>query len=104
MLNNMNKLNSSQRRQLKSQAHHYKPIINIGKEGIGKGVIESINIALTSKELIKVKFNDFKEEKILISNKISEVLSCNVIGIIGHTVILFRKNPNIEDTNFLDIV
>ena len=48
MLNNMNKLNSSQRSHLKSQAHHYKPIINIGKEGIGKGVIEAIDKALIS--------------------------------------------------------
>ena len=99
----MKKINSSQRSYLKSLAHHYKPIINIGKVGINEGVLKSIDIVLDSRELIKIKFNDFKQEKNQLTTKISKKLKCHIIGIIGHTVILFRKNPNTTKSKFLEM-
>ena len=49
-------INSKQRSKLRSLAHHLKPIVNIGKLGITEGSISSIDEALDSHELIKVKF------------------------------------------------
>ena len=56
-------INSKQRSKLRSLAHHLKPVINIGKSGIADGVIASIEEALESHELIKVKFIQNKELK-----------------------------------------
>ena len=88
----MKNLNSSQRSYLKSQAHHLEPVIYIGKNGLTDGTIHSINTALSSKELIKIKFREFKDNKQKISKKIvTETLSL-IVGIIGHTLILFKRN------------
>ena len=90
----MNNLSSSQRSHLRSQAHHLEPVVLIGKHGITDGTIESINRVLEARELIKIKFREFKDEKLSLSEKIAELTNSQVVGVIGHTVIIFRQNPD----------
>ena len=90
----MNNLSSSQRSYLRSQAHHPEPVVPIGKHGISDGTIESINRVLEARELIKIKFREFKDEKSSLSEKITELTNSQVVGVIGHTVIIFRQNPD----------
>ena len=90
----MNNLSSSQRSSLRSQAHHLEPVVLIGKHGITDGNIESINRVLEARELIKIKFREFKDEKLSLSEKIAELTNSQVVGVIGHTVIIFRQNPD----------
>ena len=90
----MNNLSSSQRSYLRSQAHHLDPVVLIGKHGITDGTIESIDRVLEARELIKIKFREFKDEKISLSEEITELTNSQVVGVIGHTVIIFRQNPD----------
>ena len=92
----MNNLSSSQRSYLRSQAHHLEPVVLIGKHGITDGTIESIDRVLEARELIKIKFREFKDEKLSLSEKITELTNSQVVGVIGHTVIIFRQNPDSE--------
>ena len=90
----MNNLSSSQRSYLRSQAHHLEPVVLIGKHGITDGTIESIDRVLEARELIKIKFREFKDEKLSMSEKITELTNAQIVGVIGHTVIIFRQNPD----------
>ncbi len=88
----MSKLTASQRKKLKSDAHHLNPLVIIGQKGLTKTLIASVEDALKAHELIKIKFNDFKEEKKELSGKIAGETGSEIIGIIGNIVILYRKN------------
>ena len=90
----MNNLSSSERQYLRNQAHHLEPVVLIGKNGIKDGTIESINKVLQTRELIKIKFRECKVEKLSLSEKIAELTNSQVVGVIGHTVIIFRQNPD----------
>ena len=90
----MNNLSSSQRSYLRSQAHHLEPVVLIGKHGITDGTVESIDRVLEARELIKIKFREFKDEKLSLSEKITELTNSQVVGVIGHTLIIFRQNPD----------
>ena len=59
----MKNLNSSQRSYLKGKAHPLEPIIYIGKNGLSVGTLNAINSALSKRELIKIKFQEFKDDK-----------------------------------------
>ena len=95
----MNKLKSTQRSFLRSQAHHLEPVVLIGKNGLTDGTIEAVNKALDARELSKIKFREFKDNKQSISDEIAVSANCHVVGIIGHTVILFRQNSDPEKQN-----
>ena len=92
----MNNLSSSQRSFLRSQAHHLEPVALIGKNGVTEGTIKTIDKALDSRELIKIKFREFKDEKQILSEKVAKLTNSAVVGIIGHTLIIFRQNPDLE--------
>ena len=95
----MNKLSSTQRNYLRSQAHHLEPVVLIGKNGITDGTIKSVNKALDARELIKIKFREYKDEKKSLAYQLTESTESHIVGSIGHTVIVFRQNPDPEKQN-----
>ena len=95
----MNNLSSSQRSYLRSQAHHLEPVVLIGKNGMTDGTLEAVNKALNTKEIIKIKFREFKDNKHSISDEIAASTNCHVVGMVGHTVILFRQSLDPEKQN-----
>jgi RNA-binding protein len=92
----MEQLKGSQRKYLRAQAHHLKPLVLVGRNGINKQVIGSIDLALKDHELIKVKFGEFKEAKKEMSAQIAEASKSEVVGIIGNIVIIYRQQPEPE--------
>jgi RNA-binding protein len=92
----MEQLKGSQRKNLRSQAHHLKPLVIIGRNGINQQVIGSVDLALKDHELIKVKFGEFKDTKKEISAEIAQATKGEVVGIIGNIAILYRQHPEPE--------
>ena len=92
----MDKLKGSQRKYLRSQAHHLRPLVMIGAKGVTDQLIGSVDLALKDHELIKVKFGEFKEEKKEISAQIAQTTKSELIGIIGNIAIFYRRHPKPE--------
>ena len=92
----MEQLKGSQRKYLRSQAHHLKPLVLIGRNGINKQVMGSVDLALKDHELIKVKFGEFKEVKKEISAEIAQTTKSELIGIIGNIAIFYRQHAEPE--------
>jgi RNA-binding protein len=89
-------MKGSARKYLRSLAHHLKPLVIIGRSGINKQVIGSVDLALKDHELIKVKFGEFKEAKKEISAEIAQVTKSELIGIIGNIAMFYRPHPQPE--------
>ena len=92
----MEHLKGSQRKYLRSQAHHLKPLVLIGRNGINKQVMGSVDLALKDHELIKVKFGEFKEAKKEISAEIAQTTKSEFISIIGNIAIFYRQHAEAE--------
>ncbi len=92
----MDTLKGDQKRRLKSMAHHLKPVIMIGKNGLTAALLEAVNKALDDHELIKIKFIDFKDEKGEIIREIVRTTGSEQIAVIGNIAIIFRQNKNAE--------
>ncbi len=88
----MSKLTGKQRKFLRGEAHSLNPVVQIGQNGLTDKVLESINTALEARELIKVKFVDFKDEKKEIAEEIAQKTKSELVGTIGHVIILFRQS------------
>jgi RNA-binding protein len=92
----MEKLKGSQKKYLRSQAHHLKPLVIIGAKGVTQQLIGSVDLALKDHELIKVKFGEFKESKKEISSQIAQSTKSDLVGLIGNIAILYRQHPESE--------
>ena len=90
----MNSLTSAQRKQLRALAHHLKPVVMVGKQGVTEALLAAVNDALDSHELIKVKFQDFKEDRKALSEQIAQASQSHIAGIIGHVLILYRQQED----------
>ncbi len=90
-------MNSRVRSFLRAQAHDLRPIVMVGKGGVNESVVAALNEALDHHELVKIKFQDFKDEVRALSDELAKATSSEVVAMIGFTAVLFRqdaKNPD----------
>ena len=94
----MPELTGTQKKYLRGLAHDLNPLVLVGKAGITPALLESAREALDHHELIKVRFNEFKEKKSKqdLSERIAAETGASMAGMIGHVVIFYRQHPNPE--------
>ena len=94
----MTALKGYQKKHLRGLAHGLKPAVQIGREGITDAVIRAIDEGLFRHELIKVKYNEIKEKglKEAITGELTVKTGSVQVGMIGHTVILYRRQADPE--------
>jgi RNA-binding protein len=92
----MEQLKGSQRKYLRGEAHHLKPLVMIGTKGVTEQLLGSVDLALKDHELIKVKFGEFKEAKKEIAAQIANATKSEVVGLIGNIAIFYRQHPQSE--------
>lgn len=92
----MTAINSKQKKYLRGLAHTLTPAAYVGQKGLTESLVAEIETALTAHELVKVRFNDFKEReaKKEILDTIAQQTQAQIIGIIGHMGLLFRPQPD----------
>ncbi len=95
----MRMLSGAQRKYLRGLAHGLKPVIQVGKNGLTEGLVASVDDALSSHELIKVRFVDFKDQKREICEAIDAELGSERVGMIGHVATFFRAAKDPEQRN-----
>lgn len=88
-------LSSQQRAALKAKAHHLKPVVQVGAQGLSDTVRAETLRALQTHELIKLQLpgqSDAAEKKDALE-ELSESLPEHtfVVGRIGRTVILYLE-------------
>ncbi len=84
-------ITSRERTQLKARAQHLDPVVRIGKAGLSEPVLKSVDNALASHDLIKVRFDNFKEQKRELAPMLALKTSSQLVTQVGHVAVLYRK-------------
>ena len=92
-------LSNREVRELKARAQRIKPMLKVGKEGLSPAFLQAVDDALAHHELLKVKFDEFKERKKELGPKLAEGVSANLIMQVGHVAVLFRRKPPRESNS-----
>ncbi len=87
-------MTSKERARLRAEANGLDPIFQIGKEGVTDAVIAQIEDTFNTRELFKIKVHleTSPEGPKEIAQRISEATGCDVIQVIGGTIVVFRIN------------
>jgi RNA-binding protein len=89
-------LTARQRAHLKSLAHALKPIAHIGKDGVTARVMQSVEEAFHTRELLKVKVLDGAPDgpREIGAALAAAVENVHLVQVIGRTLVLYRPYPD----------
>lgn len=83
-------------RELKAKAQRLKPLVKLGKEGLSESFLAGLDQALSDHQLVKVKFDEFKEQKKELVPVLAAGARAQIIMRVGNVVVLFRRKSRIE--------
>ena len=89
-------LTSGDRKRLKSAAQHLEPVVFLGKAGLTEDFVDSVAIALASRELIKLKFTAFKDQRHKLAAAVAARTGSDLVTVVGHVAVLYRPKPTLR--------
>lgn len=90
-------LTNAEKRDLKARAQRLDPILKLGHAGLSDAFVGSMDAALTTHGLVKMKFTDFKEEKKTLVPQIAERTRSEVVMQVGHVAVFYRPRGSQEE-------
>ena len=93
-------INAKQRKLLEKNAQPLNALVQVGGAGVTDEQIKQISRLLDEHELIKVKFNEFKEEKRALSNEVAQKTDSTIVRLIGNVLILYRPAKESKNRKF----
>jgi RNA-binding protein len=88
------KLSNAETRRLKAAAQRLKATFKVGKAGLSAEFVRGLDAAFQHHELIKVKFDEHKEEKKTLAPQLAEKTSSHLVWLIGNVAVLYRQKPD----------
>lgn len=87
-------LTGSQIRYLRGLAHHRKPVVTIGANGLSESVLSEIDQALTHHELLKVKLPAVDApERVSLLDDMCAATGAERVQAIGRVGVIYRPAP-----------
>ena len=93
-------INAKQRKFLEKNAQPLSPLVQVGGAGVTEEQIKQISRLLGEHELIKIKFNEFKDEKRELSAEIAQKTESTFVRLIGNVLILYRPAEEVKNRQF----
>ncbi len=82
-----------QRKYLRGLAHPLKALVQVGQSGITEALLKAVELALHDHELIKVRLQR-PEDKKSSARDLAQRTGAELVGLVGHTVILYRRSED----------
>lgn len=86
-----------ERAQLRAEAHHLDPLVHVGGQGVTPSLLQSLDDALRTRELVKIQLGRPLEERPrAVAERLALETGAVVVQVIGRTATLYRENPELE--------
>lgn len=90
-------MKGKERAELRSEAHHLSASVHVGQHGMTPSLIKSLDDALRTRELVKVKLQPRLEaEPKDAAQALALATSSDVVQVIGRTATFYRENPDLK--------
>jgi RNA-binding protein len=75
--------------------HHREVVVQLGKEGISDTVVNAVDEALVTHELVKVRVGqNAPEDRHEAAEALAERTRSEVVQVLGNTILLYRAREN----------
>jgi len=86
-------LDGRQRRHLRALAHHQKPVVQVGHEGVTPGVVAALDQALLTHELVKVRVLGDDSDLEQLGAELAQATRSALAQSIGKILLFYRPHP-----------
>ena len=87
-------ITTTMKKYLSGKAHHLKPVVIIGSNGLTDNVNAEIDRALNDHELIKIRISEQEREvRRSVADTILTTHHAELVKTIGHIVAIYRQRP-----------
>lgn len=87
-------ISSKERKIIEKAAQPMNAAVLIGGSGVTPEQIKHISVMFETHEVIKVKFNEFKDEKRELAETIAKETDSTLVRIIGNVAIFYKMSLN----------
>ena len=87
----MDELTSRQRRFLMKKAHDLDPVVTVGRKGVTPPLVSMLDEALEHHELVKLRFQVFKEDKREIAVDLAGASRSTLVAVLGNRAVFYRQ-------------
>jgi RNA-binding protein len=77
--------------RLKGRAQLLEPVVKVGKAGLSPEFFVALEQALEQHELVKVKFEHYKEQKKVLAPELATRTRSHLIQRVGNVAVLYRQ-------------
>ena len=90
-------MTSKDRAALRGEAHHLTAAVHVGHQGLTPTLIETVDDALRTRELVKIQLAKTTDETPkAAAARLADATSAEVVQVIGRTCTLYRWNPDLK--------
>jgi len=90
-------MKGKERAELRGEAHHLDPTVHVGQHGLTPTLIASLDDALRTHELVKVKLGKSADLKAKdAAGQLAAATTSEVVQVIGRTATFYRENPDLK--------
>jgi RNA-binding protein len=87
-------LTDAQRKHLRRLGHDRSPVVLIGQNGLGAGVVAEMDRALNDHELVKVRARvGDRDDRDRLLAELAEATRSELVQQIGHVGLFYRRHP-----------
>ena len=90
-------MTGKERAAIRSECNRLKPTVHVGTEGITPALVQALDDALRTRELVKVQLNKSADVTAKeAANQLAGRVKAEVIQTIGKTASFYRHNPELK--------
>lgn len=89
-------MDSKFRASLRSEAQLLDPVVMVGHGGVSGGVVEALAQALDCHELVKVRFQDFKDQVKVLAPELAQATQSDLVATTGFTAVYYKRNEELH--------
>lgn len=85
---------SELRRRLRGHGHALAALVQVGKAGVTKGLVQQLTQTLLDHELVKVKVAaECPADRFEVADRLGAEPGVDVVQILGRTILLYKRHP-----------
>ena len=89
-------LSGRDRADLRAEAHHLTALVHVGQHGLSPTVIQALDDALRTRELVKVQLGRNADVSVKdAAGELATATGSEVVQVIGKTATFYRENPEL---------